>query len=749
MKKNLLTVAAILGISGMVFSADASTAVDLKSLRSVYEGELPARQMEALDRGLVAVKVTNGVYLSWRLLGTDDPQTQFEVYRNGTLIKTISATEATNYSDTAGTITSAYEVKAIVGGAQKDASKTVTPWANQYKTIQLNRPQGGKTPPNVEHGGTSTSTAVNYPDGQDYTYLPNDCSVADLDGDGEYEIIVKWDPTNSKDNSQTGITGNVYIDAYKLDGTQLWRIDLGPNIRAGAHYTQFMVYDFDGDGIAELVCKTAPGTIDGEGNSVIRNNDNPNADYRNLNLSTSGSGRTGFITSGPEYLTLFDGKTGKELNTVAYEVPRGSVSGWGDNYGNRVDRFLACVAYLDGIHPSVVMCRGYYTRATLVAYDVKDKKLVKRWTYDSGTSNSTTNIYGQGNHNLSVADVDGDGKDEIIFGSAAISSEGKFLYRTGLGHGDAMHLSDLDPDRPGLEVWQITEEKTKYNHAMYDARTGQVIWHSTGIDKDNGRGMAADVDPNHRGFEMWSNGETGTYNCKGEQISTGRPSSNFRIYWDGDLQDELLDGSTPTITKWSPSANRANNLFTLSGTRSVNGSKNNPCLSGDILGDWREEVIAYVSSNPSQLRIYTTIIPTTHRLYTLMHDPVYRLGIAWQNVAYNQPPHLGFYIGDGVEDIPMPNIYTPVYTVGTGICKDATVSVALEVYVDASGLIRVVSPDSNIQSVSIYSIDGMLLHQNNNINQSEYLYSLVNRSRMIIVKAVTTQGIKTVKVSGL
>ena len=610
-----------------------------------------SRQMEKLNRGLVAVKVANGVYLSWRLLATDSYHVKFNVYRDGALITTIAADAATNYTDLAGTTSSAYLVKPVWGSKEIDESEMpVTPWASDGLTIQLQRPPAGKTPPNVEHDGTSSGTAVSYPDGQDYTYTPNDCSVADLDGDGEYEIIVKWYPSNAKDNSQTGITGNVYLDAYKLNGTRLWRIDLGKNIRAGAHYTQFMVYDFDGDGKAEMVVKTAPGTIDGQGNNVIMGSDSPSADYRNLNISTGGNNRTGFVMSGPEYLTLFDGETGAELHTIAYKPNRSGT--WGDNYGNRVDRFLAAVAYLDGVKPSVVMCRGYYTRATLAAYDVVNKQLVEKWFYDSG-STAGVGAYGEGAHSLAVADVNGDGKDDIIYGSAVINSNGTLLYRTGRGHGDALHVGKMIPDSEGLQIWMVHEDKAApYGYELRDAKTGAVIWGAqTGTDV--GRGMAADIDSRYRGYEMWSSGVGGTYGHAGNQISTSRPSNNFRIYWDGDVQDELLDGTT--ISKWNSNNGNPNvggsssNLRSFSGMSSINGTKSNPCLSADILGDWREEVIYYNTSEPSKITIFTTTIPTANRFRTLMSDHVYRLSIAWQNVAYNQPPHLGFYLRDSVE----------------------------------------------------------------------------------------------------
>jgi hypothetical protein len=583
--------------------------------------------MEYLDRGLVAVKVSGGVYLSWRYLGTDDPSTGFNLYRNGVKINASLITTSTNYTDTQGTNSSAYTVKTVLNGVEQDESENVPVWAQQYKTLNLRRPAGG-----------SNSSGS-------YAYTPNDCSAGDVDGDGKYEIIVKWDPSNAKDNSQEGYTGNVYLDCYKMDGTFLWRIDLGKNIRAGAHYTQFMVYDLDGDGKAELVCKTAPGTVDGKGKNVLMGSDSPAADYRNS---------SGYVLSGPEYLTVFEGLTGGEIHTVAYNPPRGTVSAWGDNYGNRVDRFLACIAYLDGVHPSVVMCRGYYTRSTLVAYDFKDGKLAERWYHNSDRSGQ--GAFGEGYHNISVADADGDGYDEIIYGSACIDHDGKLLYRKGFGHGDAMHVSDMDPGRSGLEGWFIHEDKASaYGFELRDLKTGQVIFgEKTGTDV--GRGLAADIDAKHPGFEMWSAGSSNVYNCKAQAISTNKPSVNFRIYWDGDLQDELLDGTK--LDKWN--GNGTSRLFTAynySNAKEVNGTKANPCLSADILGDWREEMIFFDSADPSKLLIFTTVLPTTHRLFTLMHDPVYRMGVAWQNVAYNQSPHLGFYIGDGLENVSQPDIY--------------------------------------------------------------------------------------------
>lgn len=569
--------------------------------------------MEYLDRGVVAVKVNNGVFLSWRYLGTDDPSVGFNIYRDGTKVNDAPVTTKTNYLDTKGGANSKYVIKSVIGGKELETSKTVAPWASQRKTIKLNRP------------GTN--------------YNANDMSVGDVDGDGQYELFLKWDPSNAKDNSQSGATDKVYIDCYTFEGDFLWRIDLGVNIRAGAHYTQYQVFDYDGDGKCELVCKTAPGTKDGKGKNVIMGNDNPNANYRN---------GSGYILSGPEYLTIFEGATGAEIHTVAYKPARGNVNGWGDGYGNRVDRFLACTAYLDGEHPSVVMCRGYYTRSTLAAYDFKNGKLVERWFHDSPTRGQ--GAFGEGYHNVSVADVDGDGKDEIIYGSACIDDNGKLIYRTGYGHGDAMHVSDMIPGNGVLEGWFVHEEKgSAYGYELRNLKTGKVIFGQK-TNTDNGRGMAADIDANHKGFEMWSSYGSNVFNCNGKSISNKKPSVNFRVYWDGDLQDELLDGNK--CDKWN--GNGTTRLMTFTGS-ACNSSKNTPNLSGDIIGDWREEVILHDGAN---LYIYTTTIESKHRMYTLMHDAVYRCAIAWQNTAYNQPPHLGIYIGDGLNDIKQPDIYT-------------------------------------------------------------------------------------------
>jgi rhamnogalacturonan endolyase len=607
-------------------------------LFAVAPSQAATRYMENLDRGVVAVYVPgSGIYVGWRMFGTDPASIGFNVYRNGVKITSSPITTSTNYMDASGSTSSTYYVRPVIGGVEQAASETATVWASYIS--------GSSTPLRFKDVPIQKPADVVRPDGSIRTYSANDCSTGDLDGDGKYEIVVKWDPNDSKDNSQSGVTGNVYLDAYKLDGTFMWRIDLGRNIRAGAHYTQFMVYDLDGDGRAEVACKTAPGTVDGMGNNVLMGTDDPAADYRNS---------SGYILSGPEYLTIFSGLTGGALTTTAYDPPRGTVSAWGDSYGNRVDRFLACVAYLDGVRPSLVMCRGYYTRAVLVAYNWRGGQLTKVWKFDSDDGTTGNSAYrGQGNHNLAVGDVDGDGYDEIVYGSCCIDHNGKGKYVTGLGHGDAMHFGDLDPNRPGLEVFQCHEGGS--GESFRDAGTGKVIWQNK-ISSDNGRAGTADIDPCSPGEECWST-EPNLKNANGTVNSTNRPSIyNFAIWWDADLSRELFDADR--IDKWNASSKSQSRLVTVYnyGTSTNNGTKKNPCLQADILGDWREEFIERTNDSTA-LRIFTPVTVTSYRIFTLMHDPIYRMGIAWQNVAYNQPPHTGFFLGNGMTfPVPSPDI---------------------------------------------------------------------------------------------
>ena len=563
--------------------------------------------------------------MSWRLLGTDPQNVAFNVYRSSTRVNASPITNSTNLFDSGAAAGSVYTVRAVVSGTEQAASENSLQFGDGFLDVPLQVPPGGTTP-----------------SGEAYTYSANDASVGDVDGDGVLEFIVKWDPSNSKDNSQNGYTGNVFVDAYRLNGTRLWRIDLGRNIRAGAHYTQFQVYDYDGDGRAEVAMKTADATRSGTGQVI----GNANADFRNS---------TGFIISGPEFLTMFDGLTGAIRSTVNYTPPRGNVSSWGDSTGNRVDRFLAATAYLDGQRPSLIMARGYYTRAVIAAWDFRNGTLTPRWTFDSDTAGSQ--YRGQGNHNLSVGDVDADGRDEIVYGSMAVNDNGTGMY-TGAGHGDAMHLGDLVPSRAGLEYWTIHEPSNVPGASLRDARTGANIFqrpNNNGVEGP-GRAVAADIYAGSPGAEFWGSGPNmgNLFNASGASIGRTPSSANHLIWWDADPVRELLDQTR--IDKYGTSSDTR--LLTASGVASNNGTKANPALTGDLFGDWREEAI-WRTSNSSALRIYTTRDVTDRRIVTLMHDTQYRVAVAWQNTAYNQPPHPSFFIGNGMSTPPWPSVFTP------------------------------------------------------------------------------------------
>ncbi len=622
------------------------------------------KQMEKLNRGLIAIHgaADGGVYLSWRLLATEPKELAFNVYRQTAndvpqKLNRQPLTAGTNFidHDAALSIATSYFVRAVEAGREQEASRPyelmANPPAKDYISIPLQTPDG---------------------------YSAGDASPADLDGDGEYEIVIHM-TGRGRDNSQGGFTDEPILHAYKLDGTLLWSINLGRNIREGAHYTQFMAYDLDGDGKAEVVCKTADGTLDGVGKQI----GDAMADHRQQPLAAHAAdsqpaqtsqvpsstrrsrqpesrGRFGYILKGPEYLTVFNGLTGAAMSTVPYEpqrhpdthspTPEQMNTVWGDNYGNRIDRFLACVAYLDGVRPSVVMCRGYYTRTVLAAWDCRDGKLTQRWVFDSdkvALDGERNPWRGQGNHSVSVGDVDEDGKDEIVFGAMVVDDDGTGLYSTQLGHGDAQHMSDLDPSRPGMEIWSIHENPPadRAGVELRNARTGEIYF-AAAAGVDVGRGMAADIDPRHPGYEMWG-GTQYLFNTRGEDIGPRPSSQNMAIWWDGDLLRELLDGVS--IFKWDYEAGRQEILMDgrVLGLGANNGSKSNPCLSADIIGDWREELIARTSDS-SELRIYSTTIPTDHRIPTLMQDRQYRLSVAWQNVAYNQPPHPSYFLGHGM-----------------------------------------------------------------------------------------------------
>jgi len=596
---------------------------------------------ERLDRGVVAIRQADGkVALSWRILRSDRKGEPFDVFRNGEKLNRHPLTTGGSMfiDEQPLTENATYEVR----GGNVNGRFVLTGNAPVcYLSLPLQKPEGGKVPTMQGQQQRRGRGGFRWRDTGEYQYSANDASVGDVDGDGQYEIILKWEPSNARDNSHDGYTGPTLLDCYRLNGERLWRINLGRNIRSGAHYVPFIVYDLDGDGRAELMVKTADGTIDGTGRVL----GDSVADYRN---------KAGRILDGPEYITVFDGLTGRALDTKPYIPERGELRAWGDDRGNRSERYLAGVGYFGGPNASAFFCRGYYTRTVIAAWDWDGRELKSRWTFDTNTP-AWKSYAGQGNHNLRVADVDGDGLDEITYGSMAVDHDGRGLYNTGMGHGDALHLIATPKDNR-LYIWDCHENK-RDGSDLRDAATGKVVFQIKSK-TDVGRAMAADIDPNNPGVEMWSTDSHGIRNMKGEVVSTAKDANdpqhdntlvingrylpvNFGIWWDGDLLRELLDHETVTKYNWNEKSidvvQKLDGMFN-------NGTKSNPCLSADILGDWREEVVMR-NRESTELRIYVSTLPTDYRMNCLMQDIPYRLSVATENVGYNQPPEAGCYIG--------------------------------------------------------------------------------------------------------
>ncbi len=662
----------------MVITAMPAFAADGNDAAAAAEGP---RQMEYLTRGGFAANLTyGGVYLSWRLLGTEPMDTVFNVYKNGEVL--VPNLNNTNYTDKDGTADAKYAVAPVINGVEGEMSDVFPMLQGQRDSAWKNSPYAYFDIPLQQPPLTSAKS-----------YEANDASVGDVDGDGEYELVLKWEPDNAKDSAGGGVTDNVYLDCYEMDGTLLWRINLGRNIRAGQHYTQFQVFDYDGDGKAEMAVKTAPGSIDGKGNyvSAAGNTD----EIKNTDNSKTYIGSNGHITGGPEYLTIFNGENGAAMQTVDYHAPIGNVRDWGDSNFNRSDRYLAATAYLDGVHPSIIECRGYYGKSVVAAYTWDGKDLKQSWIIDS-TSNSDNDFYGQGNHNISVADLDNDGKDEIIYGSAALDDNGEVLWSAKnssgrkLGHGDALHVSDFDNDGE-QEVFKVLEDKPTWGRVFINGPDGKVIWHETATG-DDGRGIMDNFSPKY-GVLAWDSGlntrtlggeivNLGSYNARNELVTVQDGQyPNFAIYWDGDIYREHF--SEGRLSKWvdgeyqindynkNPAVDKNGNplmnkgglsrlwsTWTSNPVATNNSTKAVPTLQADLFGDWREELVLRHDDN-SALRVFTSLSPSEYKFTTFMHDSQYRCAIAWQNTGYNQPPHQSYYIGadKDISEYKQPNIY--------------------------------------------------------------------------------------------
>ncbi len=651
---------------------------------SVWTMQAQTPQAEKLDRAPVAVKTSKGFLVSWRSLKSDATDLGFDVYRGGIKLNSAPITTKTNFLDDGGEAGATYTIKASNG-----EEFSVKAWDNMYKTIDVKRPSALK-----DASGSVTGR-----------YRPDELSIGDIDGDGEFEMVIKWLPDNQRDSGKEGKASPTILTCNEMDGTQKWLINLGHNIRSGNHTMTFLVYDFDGDGKAEMICRTAAGSTDGTGKYV---SEAGAADIKATDNSKTYQNSKGYVTGGEEFLTVFNGATGAAMQTIWYCPNRAggenggaaTINGfWGDSYGGRAERFNAAVAYLDGLKPTAILQRGYYTQCYIWAVDWDGSNLKTRWLH-KGTSktawsvvdaagtelaNETTNpvssqgksSYGQGVHGIVIADVNGDGFDDICTGGATIGHDGKLLCSTGFGHGDAIHVGDLVPDRPGLEL-MMPHEESPFGYDVHDATTGEVLVSAQYPNGgDNGRGLACDFIPSHKGSEFWSSCPTlvenkttkekdeQIYPCEGgAALNAKRPDTNFRIYWTGDPFDQTFDGrydsntgiSSPRIQAWNTASKKITTVQEFADfgqPQTSNTTKATPCLQADFLGDWREELIMWQyesdwSSPTCKLMVFSTPQETEYKVPCLLQDHQYRMAIAWQNASYNQPPHLSYSLAESL-----------------------------------------------------------------------------------------------------
>lgn len=707
LKKNIKKV----GIFSLVLAQVAAVGLAAPISAGASAGAAMTRQMENLDRGVVAVKTDEGVFVSWRRLATEPADTKFTLYRND---QVVAEDAITNFVDKGAGLSDTYTV--VADGKMSESVKVLE---DQYIEIPLH------DTPDYMGAAVTSREGVYYPG-----YTPGDASYGDLDGDGKYEIVMLWNPDDAKDAASTGQTGKVYVDAYKLDGTFMWRIDMGYNIRAGQHDTMLCIADFDSDGASEIILRTADGTKDAAGNVV---GDASKGETYESSWAYQNGGKN---LLGPLYVTAFDGD-GTIIDTIDYKPNNdGTIDvckSFGDDFGNRSERYNAVIANIHGSYPSAVLTRGYYFgknistpngRTGAIAVSLRNGKLTEDWSFDTSSSADLNKYIGQGNHQMEAGDVDGDGKDEILYGALTWDDDGSILWCTFQEHGDAMHLGDFDPTKEGLEFVKVYEDyapggevfqlnsaqlspfitsntilknsaaaaaagASETEHAwgisIQNAKTGEFYQIHNGI-KDTGRGMVGNIGYKDKYYVMWGAGSSGYWDNEGNETGDLKASMNGRIYWDGDLQDELQDhrgaGKEIVISKWNDSASKFEDLFVPEGTHSINSTKGNVNAQGDIIGDWREEFVTYAVTGEETktekmtftgtwddvaqdyrkveveatrtkksyaLRIYTTTIPTEYNFYTLAHDDIYRNSSGVYSNCYNQPPHISWYMNDAIE----------------------------------------------------------------------------------------------------
>lgn len=581
---------------------------------------------------------TGKLLLSWRMFLEDTKETAFDLYINkeGRMEKLNDApivnTTCFQVPERFTTGTSDLTFSLCYSG-EEDAIDTYTMPRRQFEE---------KLPyTSIYIEETASDSRIN----DVAEYIINDAAVGDLDGDGVCEIILSRNAYGYEEGKVP--RSPLIMEAYRLDGTFMWRVVWGNNIPA-SNSIAMIVADFTGNGAAEVAIRSSEGTIFGDGTTIG---------------DTNGDGRTEYAlpdaynSEAPEFISILDGLTGAEIARAPY-IPIVTSEYWGDNYFKRANSLRLCASkLLPGDRFQIVACRGIYARMELEAWEYVpgESELSRVWKF---TTDDYPDYIGQGNHQLAVADVDGDGFDEITYGASCIDHDGTGLYSTELGHGDMLHVGKFIKDREGLQCFQCFETgKTRV--ALRDASTGEILWSLVGEeDNDEGRCLISDIDPDNTGYEAWAY-DREMYDAEGNALGTLAPYTNFPIWWTGSLNRQLFDRMTIEKFSRTDTKTRVFNMHRYDAA-CHNSTKSNACFIGDITGDWREEIViakkhpTAVENNrelpgSTELMIFTTWHPTEYRFPYLMSDAVYYRGTIHQHVGYNTPVHLGYYFGSDMD----------------------------------------------------------------------------------------------------